>query len=197
MARPTRPIHLSPEQEKLLQAMANSRETPHGLVQRAQIVLAIQQGRTNKAIAQEFGLCEDTVGVWRKRWLAGGVDLEKLEPQPKRLREAISALLADRPRPGCPATFTAEQICQIMAIACEKPPEHLDHWTHSDLAREAVRRGLVEQISETSVGRFLKSGGSQTPSEPVLVEPRRGRPGGFFRRRQNDLSAVSPSAGTP
>jgi hypothetical protein len=28
--------------------------------------------------------------------------------------------LADRPRPGCPATFTAEQICQIMAIACDR-----------------------------------------------------------------------------
>jgi transposase len=158
MARPTRPIHLSPEQEKLLQAIANRRESPHGLVQRAKIVLAASQGRANKAIAQEFGLCEDTVGVWRKRWLAGCAGLEKLAHKPKHLRQAISALLADRPRPGCPATFTAEQVCQIMAIACGKPPEHLDHWTRPDLVREAVQRGIVGQISEASIGRFLKSG---------------------------------------
>ena len=118
-------------------------------------MLAVCQGRTNKAIAQELGLCGETVGVWRKRWPTGGQDLQKLEQKPKHLRAAISALLADLPRPGCPATFTAEQICQIIAIACEKPPEHLDHWTRPDLVREAIQRGIVEGISETSVGRFL------------------------------------------
>jgi hypothetical protein len=50
MARPTQPIHLSPEQKRLLEIMANSREAPHGLVQRAQMILGIHQGRTNKAI---------------------------------------------------------------------------------------------------------------------------------------------------
>lgn len=187
MARPTRPIHLSPEQEKLLQAIANSREIPHGLVQRAKIVLAVSQGLTNKFIAQELGLCEETVGVWRKRWLAGCQDLEKLEQKPKHLREAISTLLADLPRPGCPATFTAEQICQIIAIACEKPPEHLDHWTRPDLVRKAIERGIVAEISETSIGRFLKSSGSKTSSDPVLAEPRSGRPGRFSWRSQDGL----------
>lgn len=187
MARPTRPIHLSPEQEKLLQAIANSREIPHGLVQRTKIVLAVSQGLTNKFIAQELGLCEETVGVWRKRWLAGCQDLEKLEQKPKHLREAISTLLADLPRPGCPATFTAEQICQIIAIACEKPPEHLDHWTRPDLVRKAIERGIVAEISETSIGRFLKSSGSKTSSDPVLAEPRSGRPGRFSWRSQDGL----------
>jgi hypothetical protein len=159
------------------------------------MILGIHQGRANKAIALELGLCEETVGLWRKRWLAGCVGLDKLEHKPQRLRQAIGALLADRPRPGCPATFTAEQICLIIAIACEKPPEHLDHWTHPDLAREAVQRGIVERISEASVGRFLKSGGSEAPSEPVLAEPRGGRPGRFSGRSQDGLQAVPPSAG--
>jgi transposase len=197
MARPTAPIHLSPEQEKLLRSLVGSREVPHGLVQRAKIVLAVSQGCTNKAIAQEMGGCEETVGLWRKRWVQGCAALEPLEEKPKRLREAISTLLADRPRPGCPGTFTAEQICQIIAIACEKPPESLDHWTRPDLVREAIQRGIVEQSSETSVGRFLKSGGSQTPSEPVLAESRSRRPGRFCRRSTRDLQAVSSSPGTP
>lgn len=87
MARPTAPIDLSPEQRRLLQSLAGSREVPHGLVQRAQIVLAASQGRTNKAIAAEMGLCEETVGLWRKRWVQDSVGLEKLEQRPRALRE--------------------------------------------------------------------------------------------------------------
>jgi transposase len=169
MARPTAPINLSPGQIELLQSIVRSREVPHSLVQRAQIVLAIGEGRTNKAIANELGLCEETVGLWRKRWLQGCAGLEKLEHKPKRLREAVSELLADKPRPGCPGTFTAEQVCRILAVACEKPPEHLSHWTRPELVREATRRGIVEQISETSIGRFLKSGGPETPPDQILA----------------------------
>ena len=58
-----------------------------------------------------------------------------------------------------PATFTPEQICAIMALACEMPEQSelpLSHWSQSELAREAVRRGIVDSISHGSVGRFLK-----------------------------------------
>ena len=62
MARPTSPLCLSPEQEELLQSIAGSREVPPGLVQRAKLVLAVSQGLTNQAIAEDLGLCEETVG---------------------------------------------------------------------------------------------------------------------------------------
>ena len=46
-----------------------------------------------------------------------------------------------------------------MALACE-PPEQSDlplsHWSQSELAREAVRRGIVDSLSHGSVGRFFK-----------------------------------------
>ena len=174
MARPTPPIALSPAQRQLLQSIVGSREVPHGLVQRATIVLLADQGRTNQAIAAELGLCEETVGLWRKRWVQGSTGLDQLEHQPHRLRAAVGALLADQPRPGCPGTFTAEQVCRLLALACESPPNYLSHWTRPELAREAVRRGLVEQISVTSVGRFLKSGRSQAAPDPLLAESRSG-----------------------
>jgi hypothetical protein len=67
--------------------------------------------------------------------------------------------LSDAPRCGAPATFTPETICRIMALACEDP-ETLDvpvsHWSQSELARQAVQRGIVDSISHGSVGRFLK-----------------------------------------
>lgn len=164
MARPLIPLTLNSEQQSILETLARSREAPHSLVQRAQIVLFAHAGDTNKAIGQNLGLCEETVGFWRKRWLANRTELEKYTGQSKPLREAISHLLADKPRSGCPGVFTAEQICQLLAIACETPPEHLSHWTQPELVRTAIDRGIVDTISPSSIGRFLKSGGLEAAS---------------------------------
>jgi transposase len=171
MARPLSPLKLNIELQDILQTIARSREAPHSLVQRARIVLAASTGSYNKTISQDLGLCEETVGFWRKRWIDNGIELENLKDKPKQLREAASQVLADRPRPGSPGTFTAEQICQLLAVACETPPEHISHWTQPELARTVINRGIVASISASSVGRFLKSGGFKTPSDQILVEP--------------------------
>lgn len=165
MARPLSPLMLTTEQRELLQAIARGREIPHSLAQRVGIILGADAGNSNKAIGQSLNVCEDTVGFWRKRWLKESGDLEKWAGKPKALRDAIGQLLADRPRPGSPGVFTAEQICQLLAIACEKPPEHLSHWTQPELAQTLINRGIVESISAGSVGRFLKSGGFKTTSD--------------------------------
>ena len=165
MARPLSPLTLTPEQRELIQAITRSREIPHSLAQRARIILAADAGDSNKAISQALDLCEDTVGFWRKRWVNECANLEKWAGKPNQLRAAVSRLLADRPRPGCPGVFTAEQICQLIAIACEAPPEHLSHWTPPELAQTLIKRGIVETISASSVGRFFKSGGFETASD--------------------------------
>lgn len=161
MARPIPPLILSANQEAYLQTLVRSRQLPHSIVQRAQIVLQAADGRSNKAIAADLGLCEDTVGFWRRRWLDHSADLVPLEDRPKLLATAIGTLLADQARPGSPGTFSAEQVCQIIALACETPPTYLSHWTHGELAREAVKRHIVTAISPASIRRFLKSGRSQ------------------------------------
>jgi transposase len=162
MARPLPPLKLNIELQEILQTITRSREVPHSLVQRAQIVLSASAGSYNKTISKELGLCEETVGFWRKRWVDNGAELEKFKGQPKQLRESISQVLADKPRPGSPGLFTAEQVCHLLAVACETPPEHLSHWTQPELARTLIKRGIVENISASSVGRFLKSGGFKT-----------------------------------
>ena len=62
--------------------------------------------------------------------------------------------MGDKQRPGTPPTYTAEQVCQIIALACETPPDPLTHWTREDLVREATVRGIVEQISPSTIGRI-------------------------------------------
>ncbi len=172
MARPLSPLTLTTEQQELLETITRCREVPYGLIQRVRIVLSAGAECNNKTISRDIGLCEDTVGLWRKRWLEGSADLEKLAGQPKLLREAVSQLLADKPRPGSPGIFTAEQICRLLAVACETPPEYLSHWTRPELARTMVERGIVEHISASSVGRFLKSGRFKTSPDQILAESR-------------------------
>jgi putative transposase len=70
--------------------------------------------------------------------------------------------LTDEQRPGAPETFTFEQFMQIMALACEAPGESqrpVSDWTPRELADEAVKRGIVTQISPRTVGRFLNRQG--------------------------------------
>ncbi len=139
-------------------------------MQRARIVLLANSGHKNTEISQQLHIQEEKAGKWRKRWLATSAQLAACEGKPKALRHAIESLLADAPRPGIAPIFTPEQVCQIIALACEIPPAHLSHWTRKTLAEEAVKRGIVEKISPTTIGRFLKSGADKTSSVALLAE---------------------------
>jgi putative transposase len=95
------------------------------------------------------------------------------------LEDKIGELLADAARSGTPAKFSAYQVVQIIAVACEEPQESdrsVSHWTPRELADEVVRRGIVEKISPQSVERFLKGGRCETASEPLLAERESRRP---------------------
>jgi len=163
MARPTTPLNLTSDQNEYLQSIVRSRKVPHSRVQRAQIILKAAAGDNNKKISQDLSLCEDTVGLWRRRWIEGHTDLST-NSNPKKLSQAIQTVLSDKERPGTPPTYTAEQICQIIALA-RTPPEPLTHWTREDLAREAAVRGIAEQISPSTIGRILL----EPTSSPIVL----------------------------
>jgi putative transposase len=117
-----------------------------------------------------------TVHTGRQRWLALAPKLEQLEADggaEKALTTMIVEAFTDRPRSGTPATFTAAQIVQIVAVACEDPAESgrpISHWTPGAVAAEVCKRGIVETISTRSVGRFLKSGGFTAASGGILAQ---------------------------
>jgi putative transposase len=71
----------------------------------------------------------------------------------------MSERLEDIPRPGKPSKITAEQRCQIVALACEQPKERpISHWTGPEIAEEIMQRGIVERISPRHATRLLKKG---------------------------------------
>jgi putative transposase len=135
---------------------------------RAKIVLDMDAGTNNDQIAWKMQINRETVRYWRATWLMMVSKLEGAEAESKddkAVAQLIEAGLTDKPRAGTPATFTAEQICQILAVGCENPAESnrsISHWTPRELADEVIKRKIVESISVRSVGRFLKSGGFET-----------------------------------
>jgi transposase len=141
------PILMTPAQEQVLTRLMRAHTTPQKLVERAQLVLLASAGTGVRETARQIGIWPKTVCHWLRRWRTAAVATRAAER------------LADVPRPGAPATFAPEQICSIVALACEKPDEEpdlpLSHWSRSELARCAIERGIVDRISNSSVGRFF------------------------------------------
>jgi transposase len=144
------PIALSFEHKRELSALIRAHSTPQKLAERARIILLAERGLGVEETANELGIWRKTASTWRRRWM----DAEA--------PAGVAVRLSDAPRRGAPATFTPEVICKIVALSCENPEMlgvPISHWSQSELARQAVRRGIVERISHGSVGRFLKRSG--------------------------------------
>ncbi len=143
-----------------LQQLIRKHSTAQNIARRARIILLANRDKlTNKEIAEQVEMNKCDVTRWTKRWM-------------ERAPEPVEERLSDAPRPGAPDRITAEQWCQIIALACEPPEDHgrpITHWTHKELAQEIVKQKIVDSISPSHVGTVLKKR-LATPSEPLLVE---------------------------
>ncbi len=189
------PIQVSAAQQALLQRIQRQQTADQRLVRRAAIILALVVTPCVETVARQLGLTRVTVRAWRNRWRQATPALLLAEqdlPSPQ-FRQFLEHLLADAPRPGKPATFSPEQIVQIIAVACEPPEKSgrpIDHWTSRELADEVQKRGIVRTISPRSVGRFLKRGRPAAASQPLLAQCRPGRPGGLSSSSGRGLRVV-------
>lgn len=153
-------VSLSSDERQELLTLIRAHKTPQHFSFRAQIILQLADGYNTREVARSLATSRLTVRRWRRHWLA---------------RHTCSVLerLQDAARPGAPPTFSVEQWCQIMALACAPPADAgrpISHWTPRELAAEAMGRGLVATISERHVGRFLKSRRPQTASQSLLAQ---------------------------
>ena len=161
-------IILSNLQKMILSKIIKRHQAPQQLVKRSQLILLMAQGKNNQQAANQMGLCQDTAKRWRNRWLASVGILTSMEmnsEDEKELEKVIIEILTDLQRPGAPDKFTAEQVTQILALACEDPSlseRPINSWSNRELADEAKVRGIVKSISRRTIGRFLKRRGNQT-----------------------------------
>ena len=170
-------IELTERQRAILERIIRRATSPQRLVIRSKILLKAADGKRNQEIADELEITVRTPRRWRDRWAQASAHLTAAETEvtAAQLSKLIEAVLTDKPRSGAPPTFTAEQICRIVAIACENPQESgrpVTEWTPTELADEVIQRGIVSSISSRSVGRFLKGRRLEAASHPLLVEQR-------------------------
>jgi putative transposase len=140
-------LELTAEQRQELAALTRAHSTPQKLAERARIVLMAADGVSVTETARQLDIWRKTASFWRKCWREADA------------AKSVAERLSDAPRCGGPGKFTPEQICAIIALACENPEDSdlpISHWSQSEVARQAVKRGIVSSISHGSVGRFFK-----------------------------------------
>ena len=173
-------VQLTARQRACLEQIVRRPPSPQRLVRRAQILLALATGATQCHVMRQRHLNRGTVQVWCRRCCALASRLAQMEADEsndKALTTVSVEALTDHPRAGTPATFTPEQIVQIVAVACEDPRASgrpVSHWPPREVAEEVRKRRIVETISTRSVGRFLKSGRFTAPSGGVLAQRQAG-----------------------
>jgi len=129
------PLSLSELERTELKRLVRGHTTAQQVALRARIILEADAGKNNSQIARELDVSVETVRAWRKRWLAfQSIALADLSVQER---------LSDVPRPGRRSQISAEQICQVIAMACEQPKERpISQWTGREIAdspRHAAR----------------------------------------------------------
>jgi transposase len=130
---------LTAEELTAVTRLAQSRTAPVRAVERARIILGAHQGERVPAIAAQLGLTEKTARLWLKRFGADGL-----------------AGLADAPRSGRPATYTAEEIGAVVATALTDPRTlglPFGCWTYDRLeaylnqvADLAIKRSRINEV---------------------------------------------------
>ena len=144
-------INLNDVERQGLELLVRRYTTGQQKVIRARIVLLAAMGKNNREIADALEVSLDTARLWRQRWL----DLHPISLGDLSIEERLD----DLPRPGAPSRLTANQICQIQQMACEKPEKSgrpISQWTSREIAAEIMKRGIVDTISARHSARILK-----------------------------------------
>ena len=98
--------NLTDEEKAAITKLTRSRTAAAREVERARIILLASKGKRVPTIARELELTEITVRTWLKRFNNEGLDG-----------------LADLPRSGRPATYSAEQVAEVIATALSDPQQ--------------------------------------------------------------------------
>lgn len=141
-------IELSESVRKELEKYTRSGEHSVRLVNRAKIILELDEAEGRKPLKQEeiakkTGVTRQTVNDAKRAFLAAESTAEFLQRKP-------------RETPPVEPKITGEVEAHIIALACSPVPEGYAKWGVRLLAGKSVELSYIESISPTSVHRILK-----------------------------------------
>lgn len=165
---------LTTEEEQEIGRLVRSRTAPVRLVERARIIALAQQGVRVPAIAAELGISEPVVRRWLERFNTGGV-----------------AGLADAPRSGRPATYTAEEVGAVIAASLTDPQElglPFGSWTLDRLAAYLAAHKAIT-IKRSRIGELLQREGLRWRQQETWFGA---RPDPAFAAKRGPSSRCTP-----
>jgi transposase len=128
---------LSEAERSELVSLAARRNTAQALALRCRIVLTCADGTMNKDVAARLGVCEVTVGKWRRRYIEHRLDG-----------------LRDAPRSGAPRSIEDARIEGVIVQTLESLPPDATHWSSRGMAR-------ASGLSVSTVQRIWRAFGLQ------------------------------------
>ncbi|HFD31970.1 MAG TPA: helix-turn-helix domain-containing protein [Gammaproteobacteria bacterium] len=133
MGRKAKVLNLSSTQRVALEQGYNNTKSPI-FSRRCHIILLKSEQRTSKEIAKIFGITDQAVNNWVKRYEASGI--AGLQTKPGRGRKPI---------------LNKEQDAEKVKAAVKKERQRLKH------AKEALEQELNKKFSLLTLKRFLKN----------------------------------------
>ena len=131
-------VPLAEEHRIALERWVRSGTTPQRLVLRSRIVLLAANALPSKHIARALATSQDTVRLWRRRFVAGG-------PQ---------ALVHDAPGRGRKRQITAAKEPEVITATLQTTPVLATHWSLRSMA-------AAQAVSPASIYRIWQAHGLQ------------------------------------
>ncbi|KYC34552.1 hypothetical protein WA1_51080 [Scytonema hofmannii PCC 7110] len=143
------PVELDEVEKKLLESIAETEE--EYISKRALVILEAAKGESNTNICKKTGTSFHHVSTWRKKWLNATFTSQTEEE----LRELIKQFLESKD--GRPRKCKQVEVAKIIEISKWNERSYRSQHAKNELiASEAVRRGIVSDISPRSIGRLLE-----------------------------------------
>lgn len=152
--RPLTPMMLSAVDRALLERWTRRQTTANALATRARIVLASATGESNERIAARLKLTPHTIGKWRGRYVARGIEG-----------------LLDEPRPGAPRSVSDEQVDHVITLTLDTLPADATHWSTRAMAQRAgLSQSTVSRIWRAFALQPHRSETFKISKDPLFIE---------------------------
>jgi transposase len=133
-------VHLSEIERKKLLAIISKGRNKAVVIQRAHILLKVDEGKTDGEISETLYISEQTIRRTRLRFASEGVE----------------AALEDKPHPPKEVKLAEKEEAYLIALACSEPPAGQARWTLELLTKQLLEDEIVARISPETVRLLLK-----------------------------------------
>jgi transposase len=140
MANAKHQVRLIEAERKKLIAIVSKGQNKAVVIQRAHILLKVDEGKTDAEISQLLYVSEQTIRRIRLRFA----------------EEGLQAALEDKPHAATGTQLTEKQEARLIALACSEPPAGRTRWTLELLVQELLKDGVVTRVSPETVRLLLK-----------------------------------------